>query len=309
MTASVESRSPAGAERVDRRAVGLFLLVTFGAAWLVASPLWFSGQGLATPGATILLGVMMFAPSLGVLVVRLTLRRGRPHTATGLRSPGIRRWWRWGLLAWLAPLPLAALALALATAVGVYRPDLQNLSGLVQLLGERAGGPLPVSPWVIVSAQLVQVLVVGWLNVIPALGEEWGWRGWLLPELLPWGKWPAIVVIGVVWGLWHAPALLLGYNYPLHGPATRLLLMVGFCVVLSALFGWLRLRSESVWPAAIAHGFLNAAAGLPLLFATAGLPVDNATTGLLGWTGWIVLALAFAVVGAVTRGRARSGHR
>lgn len=303
MSAPAASRpASAGSERVDRTAVGIFLAVTVAAAWAVAIPLWVSGQGLATPGAPLYLMAMMFTPSLGVLVVHLTRRRRTPLLRpTGLRTAGgIRRWWRWGLLAWLAPLPLAVLALGFAAAVGVYQPDLQHLSGFVQVLQDRAGA-LPVSPWVLVAAQLVQVLVVGWVNVLPALGEEWGWRGWLLPELLPLGRWPAIVVIGVVWGLWHAPALLLGYNYPLHSPPLRLLLMVGFCVVLSALFGWLRLLSDSVWPAAIAHGFLNAVAGLPLLFATAGQPVDNATTGLMGWTGWIVLVAVFLVVGALLR--------
>jgi membrane protease YdiL (CAAX protease family) len=292
---------------VDIAAVGTFLVVTFAAAWLVAAPLWWSGLGLATPGAPLVLMAMMATPSLGVLAVTALRRRGRPLVRpTGLRTAGgIRRWWRWALLAWLAPLPLAALALALAAAVGAYQPDLQHLSGFVEVLDSRAGGPLPVSPGTLVVAQLVQVLVVGWVNVLPALGEEWGWRGWLLPELLPLGRWPAIVVIGVVWGLWHAPALLLGYNYPLHSPPARLLLMVGFCIVLSALFGWLRLRSDSVWPPAVAHGFLNAVAGLPLLFATAGQPIDNATTGLMGWTGWVVLAAAFLLVVGVTR----YGHR
>lgn len=77
--------------------------------------------------------------------------------------------------------------------------------------------------------------------------------------------------------------------------------MVGTCVVLGSLLGWLRLRSGSVWPAAIGHGFVNAVAGLPVLFATAGVPVDNATTGLLGWTGWVVMAAALVVVAALTR--------
>jgi membrane protease YdiL (CAAX protease family) len=310
MSAPTASRPAAGGrERVDLAAVGIFLAVTFGASWLVAAPLWVSGQGLATPGAPLVLMAMMLTPSLGVVVVHLTRRRGSPLARpTGLRtSGGVRHWWRWGLLAWLAPLPLAVVALALAAGVGVYSPDLAHLSGFQQVLQGR-GGALPISPQVLVLAQLAQVLVVGWVNVLPALGEEWGWRGWLLPELLPLGRWPAIAVIGVIWGLWHAPALLLGYNYPLHSPALRLLLMVGFCTVLSALFGWLRLRSDSVWPAAIAHGFLNAVAGLPLLFATAGQPVDNATAGLMGWTGWIVLATAFLVVSALLRRHSAVEH-
>jgi uncharacterized protein len=297
--------------RPDRRAVGVFLVVTFGAAWLFASPLWLSGRGLATPGAVFLMTAMMTSPSLGVLAVVVTLRRGRPLVfPTGLRSPGgIRSWWRWALLAWLAPLVLAVLAAALAAAVGVYHPDLQHLSGLVDMLRGRTPGPLPISPQTLVVIQLAQVLLVGWVNVLPALGEEWGWRGWLLPELLPLGRWTAMVVIGVVWGLWHAPVLLLGYNYPLEPPALRLLLMVGLCIVLSVLFGWLRLRSNSAWPAAVAHGFLNAVAGLPVLFSTVGEPVDNATTGLLGWTGWLVMAVAFALVAVLYRRRHDSAPR
>jgi membrane protease YdiL (CAAX protease family) len=54
----------------------------------------------------------------------------------------------------------------------------------------------------LVGLQVVQVLLVGWVNVVPALAEEWGWRGWLLPALLPWGRWPAILAVGAVWGRW-----------------------------------------------------------------------------------------------------------
>ena len=190
--------------------------------------------------------------------------------------------------------------------MGVYRTDLAHLSGLAELLRAQGVTELPVPLAAIAAAQLVQVLVVGWVNVLPALGEEWGWRGWLLPALLPLGRWPAVLLVGVVWGLWHAPVILLGYNYGLHGPLAAMALMTGLCVVLGTLLGWLRLCSGSVWPPAIAHGFVNAVAGLPLLFAAAGQPVDGATTGLLGWTGWVVMLGAFAVVAAVVRSRHRA---
>lgn len=299
-------------QRVDVVAVVVYLVVAFGAAWLMSVPLWTSGLGLRTPGAVFVLAAMMVAPSLGVLAVVGVLRRA-PGTmlATGLRAQGgIRSWWRWGLLAWVGPPALAVLALMLATATGVYEPDLGHLSGLAETLRSQGAGALPVPLGVVAALQLVQVLVVGWVNVIPALGEEWGWRGWLLPQLLPLGRWPAILVVGVVWGLWHTPVLMLGYDYPLHSGPVRVLLMVGLCVVLGSLLGWLRLRSGSVWPAAIAHGFVNAVAGLPLLFASAGVPVDNATTGLLGWTGWVVMAvgLGFAALLVGTNGPGDRGR-
>lgn len=300
MTAAVGTR-----RGVDVPAVGLFLVVSFALAWLLAAPLWWSGRGLADPAALVLVPATMLAPSVGVLAVIALRRPPGVALATGVRSPGgIRSWWRWGLLAWLGPLVLAVLALVLAAATGVYQPDPVHLSGLDEMLRGRGVGPLPVSLWTLAVLQLVQALVVGWVNVLPALGEEWGWRGWLLPALLPLGRWPAILLVGVVWGLWHAPVLLLGYDYPLQPPVVRVLLMVGTCVVLGSLLGWLRLRSGSVWPAAIGHGFVNAVAGLPVLFATAGVPVDNAAVGLLGWTGWVLMAAAFGVVAASTRTRA-----
>ena len=293
-------------DHVDVPAVGTFLVVTFGAAWLIASPLWLSGLGLSTPGAGVLLVAMMLAPTLGTLaVVGVLRRRSGALRATGLTSArGVRSWLPWAALAWLGPIVLVGSSLLLGAAVGVYHPDLAGFSAFREVLAGRTTVPVPT----LVLIQIAGVLVAGWINVVPALAEEWGWRGWLLPALLPLGRWPAILLVGVVWGLWHAPIVLLGYDYPLEPAPVRVLLMVGFCVATGSLLGWLRLRSDSVWPCAIGHGFVNAAAGLPIVLAAAGHPVDNATTGLLGWTGWVVMALALGVAALVLRRTVLTGR-
>ncbi len=305
MTALSATERRAGAPAgVDWGAVVAFVVVAFGAAWLIASPLWLSGRGLDTPGAVVYMAAMMTAPSLATAFVVFALRRGRGDVArrTGLRSPGgIRSWWRWGLLAWLTPLALVVLALLVGTAVGVFHPDLTEFSGLREMLAELGVSELPVPLAVLAAAQIMQALIVGWINLVPAMAEEWGWRGWLLPALLPLGRWPAIALVGVIWGLWHAPVILLGYNYPDHSPVVALGFMVVFCVLAGALLGWLRLASGSLWPAAIGHGFVNAVAGLPALLAVAGRPLDNAEVGLLGWTGWVVMAAALTLAIAVRR--------
>lgn len=83
--------------------------------------------------------------------------------------------------------------------------------------------------------------------------------------------------------------------------------MIGMCTVVGAVFGWLRLRSGSVWPAAFAHSAFNASAGSFVLFARSGAPVDTTEATILGWSGWIV-PLALVVV-LVATGRFTPGNR
>lgn len=129
------------------------------------------------------------------------------------------------------------------------------------------------------------------INTLLALGEELGWRGLLLPELLPLGQRRAILLSGVIWGFWHAPVILQGHNYPSQ-PVLGVFLMVVFTVLAGAFFGWLYLRTRSPWAPALAHGSLNAIAGLPLLFLTG---VDITLGGTLAsLIGWIPLALFVA---------------
>ena len=117
---------------------------------------------------------------------------------------------------------------------------------------------------------------------------------------MPLGVVPALLISGVIWGLWHAPLILLGYNYPGAPGWLGLTAMVGMCIVFGAIFGWLRLRSDSVWPAALAHAAFNGAAGSYLLFAMAGETIDTTQATVLGWSGWIV-PLALVVVLIATR--------
>jgi membrane protease YdiL (CAAX protease family) len=136
--------------------------------------------------------------------------------------------------------------------------------------------------------QLGSMLIAPIFNALFAFGEEWGWRGYLLPKLLPLGQWPALIICGVVWGLWHLPVILLGYNYPLY-PNIGWLFMLVLCVLLGILFGWTRLATGSIWPAVIAHGALNGSASAVNLFASADFTPDTAQVGITGWVGWLLL--------------------
>jgi membrane protease YdiL (CAAX protease family) len=128
-----------------------------------------------------------------------------------------------------------------------------------------------------------------------SFGEEFGWRGYLLPRLMALlGPWRGLVAQGAIWGFWHAPLiLLLGYNYPGH-PWLGVPLFVVSSSLVGVIFGWLQLASRSVVASSIAHGAYNAAAGLPLLVLAG---VDPAVAGVLySPLGCLVVLLAIGAL-------------
>lgn len=153
-----------------------------------------------------------------------------------------------------SPPLLTIIALLIANALGAYHADWLGFSGLSEQVQPHTVGVPKVPGTTLAAAQLGQIMTLGWLNVVPAVGEELGWRGYLVRALLPLGQPAAFLVSGILWGLWYAPLLVLGYNYPDIPVVASFLMMICYCTVLGTLLSWLRLTSHSIWPAAIAHG-------------------------------------------------------
>jgi membrane protease YdiL (CAAX protease family) len=296
-TASAEQAEPPDVTWNDAevRTVRRYLLVAFTLAWLFAVPVWLSGKGVEWIGTVVCGAAMMAAPTLGVLAVRWPLRGRWRELAreTGLTlGPRPRRTAALVALAWFGVPALVVLAVALSAALGVVRLDLHGFSYYAQQLGESTGGrPLGLSARTLVLLTVVQALTVGpGINTLFALGEELGWRGWMLPRLVETrGTTVALLLSGVIWGLWHFPLTLLGYNYPELG-AWAAPFFIGFCVLFAVPIGWLRLTSGSVWPSAVAHAALNASAGLIVLVADVSTPPKLQYAGITGLVGWALLA-------------------
>lgn len=293
------------------REITVFVVTAYALAWAVHAPLLFSGAGPSDPAYGIAATVYMFTPGLAAVAVTLLVWRPRGFArALGFTSP--RPWRRVGAYSLLAfvLLPLLGVAATLvAGLIGVVRLDLENFSGLREVLADfvpdqAAAMPETGFPTAVYLSALGLLLVTSVPALVMAFGEELGWRGYLLPRLLPMGVWPALVVSGVIWGLWHSPQLFLQY---LHGgfDAAQVGLFLVFCVVAGVIIGWFRLASGSVWPAVIAHGANNALNMVGFLTLSAAGAEGNALLypgglgGLVGLGALVAVAAVLVLTGQV----------
>jgi membrane protease YdiL (CAAX protease family) len=200
-----------------------------------------NGRGLYVLG-------LMWCPALAGM---LTLRRnGRSISELG---------WKWGetkyqVRSWYIPILYASMAYAIVWIFrlgGFGNPDFyDSLAKSMHL-----GGP----PWISIVLGIALIGTYGLVrSVSSALGEEIGWRGFLVPELSKTASFTTTSLIsGIVWSLWHYPILIYGdYNAgtPTWYGLTCFTVMV---ISMSFVFAWMRLKSGSLWTGAILHASHN----------------------------------------------------
>lgn len=107
-----------------------------------------------------------------------------------------------------------------------------------------------------VKVLLVNLLLGPILNLPIHLGEEVGWRGFMYPRLIRLYRKPGLVIGGIIWGLYHMPAILMGHNYPDH-PIPGVFLMCILSVFLGIIFQYYYQKSGSILVPALCHGMIN----------------------------------------------------
>jgi uncharacterized protein len=154
--------------------------------------------------------------------------------------------------------------LPIACAIPVYLVTWIAISGSFALpsFEERAAASLsmPSSPHLATFGLMIPLLatlgVIG--SLANALGEEIGWRGFLLPRLTSqFGFTAGCVISGLVWAMWHYPALLWSDYNAGTNPKYALACFTLMVVALAFVMGWLRLKSGSLWPCALLHASHN----------------------------------------------------
>lgn len=159
---------------------------------------------------------------------------------------------------------------------------------------------LPFPPVIFFVLMLIQGSIAGAIVNFPfALGEELGWRGMLQKETESLGFLKSNLFIGLMWGIWHAPIIAQGHNYPGH-PAAGIAMMTLFTIALSFLFGYFRQKSGSVVAPTVFHGALNAVGVGLVIFIAGANPLLGSFAGLAG-----IMAITIVTLLVLRLGKAR----
>jgi uncharacterized protein len=231
---------PERGSHVAWRNVILFVVFAYGIAWAIWAPLapkivdaLKAGHAPTEFRASGGVVIGMYAPALAALIMRLFVSREGLRHSLGPRP----RVWHC----------LAAVLLPMAFIFAVVGVVVASREADVFTPGKSLGVLLPV------------LLVVGVpVGAVLAFGEEFGWRGYLLRNLLPLGEFRAALVVGLIWGMWHLPILVVGLNYPGENLAMLVIVFLLATVLLSMLHTRFYIVSGgSVIVTAILHGSLN----------------------------------------------------
>jgi hypothetical protein len=176
-----------------------------------------------------------FGPSIAAVAV-VSFSKG--HGATRVWFMRCLQWWPvriWMAFALVLPLMVMGLAAGLQLALGGIMPP----------------SPAMGHGW-LAAANFFLIFLFG-----GPLGEEFGWRGYALPELQArWGWRRASLLLGVVWAVWHLPLFYMAGTPQSQTPVST---FTASTIALSVLFAWLSNRTlQSVWPALVLHTAINA---------------------------------------------------
>ena len=241
-----------------------YLAWTFLIAWVmqVAGAVLYR-NGIAIVGQ-LLMGIMMFVPLFGVLL------SGQSLSGMGWK-PCLKGKIKLFLAAWFLPALLTAIGAALYF---VVFPGHFDMSGDALAAAAGAEALEQMQSQGLTYPMYVLISVIGCLtyapfvNMLLAVGEEAGWRGFLYPQLkAKFGKRQGWLLGGVIWGMWHWPLIwLIGYEYGTDYAGFPIVGMLIFCIFATAagvLCDWLYEKTNCIWIPSIFHGAINAAGTVP----------------------------------------------
>ena len=287
-------------KKKEIRSVLIYLGVTFGISWLMFFSLMLPGnsfmdeRGNLNGIGNLICTFGMLCPAAGVIITRRITGEG--YSLSGENSLMLGFDFKQGryifyIIAVLLPWIYTGLGNLLITALKPGAFDREYAAAITPDIRNAYMFPL-------------MAMVSGVFFSIGGLGEETGWRGYMMPKLVKaFGFTKAVIIGGIIWGIWHWPLTYAGHNfgteyrgYPFAGFAAMCLL----CVALGIILTLITLKSGSVWPAAIMHAVNNSSPSILQFFVNSkkvgGILSDSVVSFLVHFVPlFIIAAVTLAV--------------
>lgn len=240
-------------KKLEVRRLIIYLALSFGLTWIIFFAAFFSGfkwDG-SNPYMEQFIGLGMLMPFASHILTRMITREGFAMTGKDSMMLGISfkdKKWKYFIFAMFVPWVYFEVTNIIALVLVPEAFD-TGILGEMGLSNEIAF----VYPLIIISSCTIASFA--------ALGEEGGWRGYMMPKLMKLMSVPkAVIVGGIIWGVWHAPLTCIGHNFGTDYPGfpyVGILVMCIFCTLMGMLLTYITIKSSSIWPAAIMHAVNN----------------------------------------------------
>ena len=290
---------------MDIKRIWIFLFITFALTYAVEifmiMPLAGNADEQSALFAQLLRAGVMLFPSFGVIMTRMITKE--PFVGkTMMLNLRLKDSLRYFALAWFGIGGLIIFGAVVYFLIFPSKFDPQMGYAKLLLSGQVQGTGQTITDGTVRKAVLLQVvmgiLLSPFANLLNCFGEEWGWRGYLLPKMMKQFKIvPALLISGVIWGVWHMPLIIMGHNYGVgyRGyPVVGILAMCVFCTVTGIILSYMTIKTGSCIPAVMGHGMLNGFAAVGLMFTSLEDPFNvfmgPMPVGLVGGSGLILVA-------------------
>lgn len=246
------SRESKTNRKLEAKRFFIYVALSFILAWIVMFAFILTGHKWDEENRLItLVSLGMLSPVIAHLLTRWLTKEGFPLTGKGSLMLGISfkdKKWIYFIIAMLLPWLYFELgqAISILAVPEAFNPEYYKTFGIDKKM-------IFIVP--------IAGIINGTIASFAALGEEGGWRGYMMPKLMELvGTRKAVFIGGIIWGLWHAPLTCVGHNFGTDYPGfpyLGILIMCVDCTFLGSLLTYVTVKSGSIWPATIMHAVNN----------------------------------------------------
>ncbi|MEJ9111911.1 CPBP family intramembrane metalloprotease [Bacillus paramobilis] len=252
-------------DKIQRAKIGLQLFLSI----LIITSIILNVAVIITKSMPLIV-IYMFTPALSSILTRIILKEGFKDVSFSLGNLKI---WKGIGFALLIPMIICGITYSIAWLSGIARfqhPEGGMLEPIYNLLGLQ----YVTAPFSFIYLVVLSGIFGSLLNLIPVLGEEMGWRGYMLTRLVDAEFSRPILISGLIWATWHVPIVIAGLY--VEGPSVVLsVLGIYLCIVpFGYITAYLRLITGSVWPSVIIHTTWNAIIQGPFARASTGYQTE-----------------------------------